>query len=350
MYFNVVALPIPPNWHYGFHANDKDHKTVPHTDIYKNVIAAHDRIRDHIRRTPCEKSLVLSNDSGAGVYLKCENWQATGSFKFRGATNTVLSLDGAAKARGIITASTGNHGAAVAMAGASAGVTPTVFVPENCSPTKLNNMELLGAKIEKVKGDAYAAEQAAIEAAKTRGMDYISPYNDMRVMSGQGTIAIELLEDIDGLDAVFVAVGGGGLIAGIAGYLHNAAPNVEIVGCWPKNAPAMHACIEAGKVIDVAEEPTLSDGTAGGVEPSSITFEPCRDLITRHVLVEENEIVEAMKGLASNDRMMVEGAAGVALAAFTQVAADYKGKKVAIILCGRNIALDKYLSIVSTDE
>lgn len=324
----------------------RNQKAVPHTDIYKNVIAAYDRIRDHIRRTPVEKSLVLSSESGAEVYLKCENWQATGSFKFRGATNTVRTLDDATKTRGIITASTGNHGAAVAMAGANAGVTQTVFVPNNCSPAKLKNMELLGAKIEKVEGDAYAAEQAAIDAAKSRGMDYISPYNDMRVMAGQGTVAIELLDDIEGLDAVFVAVGGGGLIAGIAGYLHNVAPNVEIVGCWPKNAPAMYECIKAGCVIDVPEEPTLSDGTAGGVEPGSITFEPCRDLIDRHVLVEESEIVDALKGLGANDRMMVEGAAGVAVAAFKQCAADYKGKKVAIVLCGRNIALDKYLSIV----
>ena len=328
----------------------RKHKPVPHTDIYKNVIAAYDRIRDHIRRTPCEKSLTLSNESGAEVFLKCENWQATGSFKFRGATNTVLTLDSAAKTRGIITASTGNHGAAVAMAAASADVVPTVFVPNNCSPAKLKNMELLGAKIEKVEGDAFAAEQAAIDAAKTRGMDYISPYNDMRVMSGQGTVAIELMEDIDRLDAVFVAVGGGGLIAGIAGYLHNVAPSVEIVGCWPKNAPAMYECIKSGSVIDVPEEPTLSDGTAGGVEPGSITFAPCRDLINRHVLVEESEIVSAMKLLAGNARMMVEGAAGVAVAAFAQVAADYRGKKVAIILCGRNIALDKYLSIVGSGD
>lgn len=321
-----------------------------HTDIYKNVITAHDRIRGHVRRTPAEKSLSLSAASGANVYLKCENWQHTGSFKFRGATNTVLSLSDTAKSQGIITASTGNHGAAVAMAGASAGVVPTVYVPDNCSPAKLKNMELLGANIERVDGDAYAAEKAAINAAKAQGIDYISPYNDTRVMAGQGTIAVELTEDISELDAVFVAVGGGGLIAGIAGYLESAAPNVEIVGCWPQNAPAMHACIKAGEIIDVAEEPTLSDGTAGGVEPGSITFEPCRDLISRHVLVSEDEITAAMIALGANDRMMVEGAAGVAVAAFEQVAEDYRGKNVAIVLCGRNIALDKYISIVGATD
>lgn len=320
---------------------------MKNTDIYKNVISAYDRIRDHIRRTPVEKSLTLSAETGASVYLKCENWQHTGSFKFRGAMNTALSLDPATKKRGIITASTGNHGAAIAMAGAAAGVVPTVFVPGNCSPVKLNNMEIMGAVIEKVDGDALVGEATAIKAAQERGIDYISPYNDMRVMSGQGTIGIELLEDIDNLDAVFIAVGGGGLVAGIAGYLHTAAPNVEIVGCWPNNARAMYECIKAGEVIEVPEEPTLSDGTAGGVEPGSITFEPCRDLINRSVLVSEDEIVSAMRALASGDRMMVEGSAGVALAAFRQVAAEYSGKNVAIVLCGRNIALDKYLSIVS---
>ena len=320
-----------------------------HTDIYKNVIAAHDRIRDYVRRTPCEKSLSLSAKTGVDVYLKCENWQHTGSFKFRGAMNTILSLDSSTKEKGIITASTGNHGAAVAMAGAAAGVAPTVYVPNNCSPAKLKNMELLCANIKRVEGDAYICEKAAIDAAKAQGIDYISPYNDMRVMAGQGTIAVELIEDITELDAVFVAVGGGGLVAGIAGYLESAAPNVEIVGCWPENSPAMHECIKAGEIIDVPEQSTLSDGTAGGIEPGSITFAPCSDLITRSVLVGEDEIVSAMRLLGSNDRMMVEGAAGVALAGFMQVAADYKGKKIAIILCGRNIALEKYIHIVSTD-
>ncbi len=320
--------------------------TSKQTDIYKNVILAYDRIRGYVRRTPVEKSLSLSAATGAEVYLKCENWQHTGSFKFRGASNTVLSLNDTAKKQGIITASTGNHGAAVALAGAAAGIVPTVFVPHDCSPAKLKNMELLGANIERIEGDAYAAEKAAIAAAKARGIDYISPYNDMRVMAGQGTIAVELIEDVPELDAVFVAVGGGGLIAGIAGYLETAAPNVEIVGCWPENAAAMHECIKAGEVIEVPEQPTLSDGTAGGVEPGSITFEPCYDLIAHHVLVSEDEIISAMTFLGANDRMMVEGAAGVAVAAFLQVADDYKGKKVAIVLCGRNIALDKYISIV----
>ena len=323
---------------------------MKHADIYKNTIAAYDRIQDHIRRTPAEKSLALSAESGAEVYLKCENWQHTGSFKFRGAINTMLSLDSAAKARGVITASTGNHGAACAMAGAAADVVPTVYVPESCSPAKLKNMQLLGANIERIDGDAFDAESAAIEAAKAQNMDYISPYNDIRVMAGQGTIAVELNQDIADLDAVFIAVGGGGLIAGIAGYLHAVAPNIEIVGCWPENAQAMHASIKAGEIIDSPEKPTLSDGTAGGIEPGSITFEPCADLINRHVLVEEDEIVSAMVELGTNDRMMVEGAAGVAVAAFRQVAGDYKGKKVAIVLCGRNIALDKYLSIVGSHE
>lgn len=315
--------------------------------LYNNVVEAYARISENVVRTPIVEDTKLSEATGATVLLKCENLQHTGSFKFRGAMNTVLCLSNDEKTQGVVTASTGNHGAAITRAGSSVGVVPVVYVPEGCSPTKLSAMKDAGADVVKVTGDAFAAESAARTAAKKANQQYISPYNDERVLAGQGTCGLEILDQCNDVDAVFVAVGGGGLISGIAGYLAKAAPHVEVVGCWPEVAPAMLRCIEAGKVISVCEEETISDGTAGGVEPGTITLEPCRTLIKRKVTVSEDAIKQAMRHAANDLGMRIEGAAGVAIAAFEKVSGDYIGKTVAIVVCGGNIADDKYLSIIS---
>jgi threonine dehydratase len=156
-------------------------------------------------------------------------------------------------------------------------------------------------------------------------------------MAGQGTLGLELEKQLPDLNAVFISVGGGGLIGGIASYLKAQKPSVEIVGVWPENAPAMRRCIEAGKIIDVPEMLTLSDSTAGGVEPGSMTFEPCKHFIDKHILVSEEEIKAAMKLVAEKEGTLIEGAAGVAVAGFLKQADLYKRQNVAILLCGKNI-------------
>lgn len=178
------------------------------------------------------------------------------------------------------------------------------------------------------------------------GRVFISPYNDQTVIAGQGTIGLELFRQNKNLDAVFISVGGGGLISGIASYLKQKRPATQIIGCYPENAPIMHECIKAGKIIPVAEQPTLSDATAGNLEPGSITFPLCRDFIDHHVLVSEDEIKQALRLLADTERMIVEGAAGVALAAFLKMANSLKGKNVAIVLCGRNINFSKFIEVI----
>jgi threonine dehydratase len=164
-------------------------------------------------------------------------------------------------------------------------------------------------------------------------------------MAGQGTIAVELLSQLPGLDAVFVAVGGGGLIGGIGAYCRDAKPSVEIVGCWPENSPVMWECMRAGAVIDVPERPTLSESTAGGLEPGSVTLDVCRRVIDRGVFVTEEEIAEAMRFVLETERWLIEGAAAVAVAAFQKDAARYQGKKVAIVLCGRNLSPEAYQKV-----
>lgn len=302
----------------------------------QDVIAAAERIRGRVRRTPVERSPVLEGSSGARVWLKLENLQETGSFKLRGAFHKLLSLDDEARDRGVVAASTGNHGAGVAAAATALGVRATIFAPLTADPSKLEGVRQRGAEVQQVGDDCLVAEAAARKEAAASGLTYVSPYNDPDVVSGQGTLGWELDEELESLDAVFISMGGGGLIAGVGSYLKSKYSDLEVVACSPENSCVMHQSLAAGELLDLPSEPTLSDGTAGGVEPGSITFELVRDCVDRSVTVTEEEIALAMKTVITAHHTCIEGAAGVAVAAFLQDADRYQGKDVAIVLCGAN--------------
>jgi len=306
----------------------------------QDVTAAAELLLGRVRRTPIERSPVLEGSSGARVWLKLENLQETGSFKLRGAFHKLLTLDEEARARGVVAASTGNHGAGVAAAAAALGVRATIFAPETADPSKLAGVRQRGAEVRLVGDDCLLAEAAAREEASTSGVTYVSPYNDPEVISGQGTLGWELDEDLEDLDAVFISMGGGGLLGGVGGYLKSRRPELEVVACSPENSCVMHQSLAAGELLDLPSEPTLSDGTAGGVEPDSITFELCRDCVDRSVTVTEEEIARAMKIVITSHHTCIEGAAGVAVAAFLQDPARYEGKDVAIVLCGANASAE----------
>lgn len=295
--------------------------------------AADQRIRAHVRET----RVIAAPWLGAAVGLKLENEQETGSFKLRGAANRLLTLTGAQRARGVVTASNGNHALAVATIGRKLGVPVEVFVSNTATDAKRAKIAACGATVNQSTGDCLAAEIEARRAGETSGRIYVSPYNDARVVEGQGTIAIELLRQLPRLDAVFVAVGGGGLIGGIGAVLKQHAPHVQVVGCWPENSPALHACLRAGRIVDVPEKPTLSTSTAGGVEPEAITFPLAQQVIDQAVLVSENEILAALQLTHRETGMIVEGAAGVAIAAYRRGGAEFAGKAVAIVVCGGNV-------------
>ncbi|MBX9496451.1 threonine/serine dehydratase [Yersinia enterocolitica] len=315
--------------------------------LFDAIKEAHQALRPQVRVTPLEYSPLLSQHSGCEIYLKCEHLQHTGSFKFRGASNKLRLLTDEQRQRGVITASTGNHGQAMALAGKLAGVKATIYAPEQAAAIKLEAIRALGGEVELIPGDALNAELAADSAAQQQGKIYISPYNDRQIIAGQGTCGMEMVEQQPDLNAVFVAVGGGGLISGIATVLKKLSDKTQIIGCWPANATSMYTSLENGKIQEVAEQETLSDGTAGGVEPGAITFALCQQLIDQKVLVSEQEIKDAMRLIAHTDRWMIEGAAGVALAAALKQAPLWQGKKVAVVLCGKNIVLKKYLGAVS---
>lgn len=320
------------------------------TDLFDAILEAHAAIRPHVRVTPFERSSGLSALLGCDVWLKNEHLQPTGSFKIRGATNKLRVLGAAARESGVLTASTGNHGQAVARAGALAGVPVTVYVSAITEPMKKQAIEALGARLAIVDGPPMAAELQARSDAHAQGKPYISPYNDLDVVAGQGTLGVELAHDAADLDAVFISVGGGGLIGGTGVALERLLPATRIVGVWPENSPCMLRALEAGRIIDVPEQPTLSDGTAGAVEAGSATFPICQAVIDETVTVTETEIAAAMRQLAKSDRWIVEGSAGVALAGLLRRAPAYRGRKVAVVLCGRNIALDKFVHAISNQN
>jgi threonine dehydratase len=317
------------------------------TNLTLEIQRAAARIAPHVRETPLERSIFLSRQSGAEVFLKLENHQITGSFKARGALNKLSALDASARQTGVVTASSGNHGAAVAYGSSVLGIDAEVFVPEVAAQTKIDLVRSYGARVEIAGEDCVQTEAHARAHAAETGRAYVPPYNDPHVMAGQGTVAVEIASQLPDLDAVFVSLGGGGLIGGMGTYLESALDrSVEVVAVSPERSPAMHRCLEAGTIIDVACHDTLSDGTAGGVEPGSITFEVCQRVIDRSLLVEEEPIAEAMRQVMTHHRMMLEGAAGAAVAGFLQVAPQYAGKRVVIVLCGANIGLDKLRKVL----
>ena len=305
-------------------------------ELAEQVRSAAARIKTVVTETPVEKVSGLVPDSTTEVFFKLENQQQTGSFKLRGASNKILSLSPAETAAGVIAASNGNHGLGVAAAARRAGIAAEIYVSSLVSPAKVRRIEEFGARIQRAGNDPLEAEFAARGAGEHQDRVFISPYNDRQVMAGQGTIAVELLQQVPDLDAVFVAVGGGGLIGGIGAYIKSASPQTEIAGCWPQNSPVLYESIKAGRILDVPEQPTLSESTAGGLEPGSVTLSIGAQVIDRSVLVTEDEIIHAMRRVRDLRGWIIEGAAAVAVAALVRDHKRYAGKRVAVVICGGN--------------
>jgi len=316
------------------------------TALFDGIMRAHAAIRPQVLVTPLQPSMPLSSLFGSRVLLKCEHLQPTGSFKIRGALNKILAMRDTARRIGVVTASTGNHGQAVARAGAEAGVRVRVFVAGGAARPKVEAIRAFDADLVLVDGPPIEAELTARRCAEEEGSIYISPYNDLDVMAGQGTIGVELSEQAPELDAVFIAVGGGGLIGGVGTALKKLRPRTRVVGVWPENSPCLLRALEAGRIVDVEERETLSDGTAGAVEPGSVTLPVCQAVIDETVTVSEAQIARAMRQVAEAEHWIVEGSAGVALAGLAKSAQRFPGRQLAAVLCGRNIALDKFLRAI----
>jgi threonine dehydratase len=308
--------------------------------VKPSVDAAEARIRPHVLETPLDHSPALSELTKASVYVKLENLQRTGSFKVRGAFNRLLSLTAEQKARGIVTASSGNHGTAVALAMAELGVGGIIYVPVSAAPRKIANIRNLGGDLRTYGAEGGATEVFARAYAADHGMTYVSPYNDAEVIAGQGTIGAEIGRQLPSVDMLVASIGGGGLISGVVGYLKATRPNLFALGVSARNSMAMQASVRAGRIIETTHLPTLSDGTAGGIEPGAITFDLCRTLVDHFVDVSEDEIRSAMRLFIDSHHMLCEGAAAVAIAGLLAAKEHAQGKRVAVVICGANISAE----------
>ena len=305
------------------------------------------RISGQVLQTPLFYSKHLSALNKGQVYLKLESEQYTGSFKARGALNKILGLSSSEKAKGLITASTGNHAQGFARALEIANAEGTIFLPTNAEASKVEALKAYKVGLQFHGADALTTELHAMKFAEASGQIWISPYNDPEVIAGQGTLALEMTSQLNQIDTVLGCIGGGGMMSGVATWLNQASPKTKIIGCLPENSPEMYLSVKKGEVVFIETPlPTLSDGSAGGLESDAITFDICRELIHDYELTSESEIGLAIKYMVDKHHKIIEGAAGVALASFFKRAAELENQTVVIIICGGNITTEKLKSLL----
>lgn len=318
-------------------------------DLSACVTQAYERIRPDIHRTPIEGSDGLGRRTGAKLHFKWENEQITGSFKLRGALNKLRSLTPLERKAGVVSASTGNHGLAISHASRLEGVDLVLFLPETVTEVKRRKIEAMGVNIRFFGDDCEKTEVHARGFAEKSGRVYVSPYNDFDIVAGQGTVGVEVFEDLPDVQDIVVPVGGGGLIAGIGAYAKSVNPMIRIVGVEPGTSAFMKASIEAGKLVAFAEKPTCADALAGGIEAGSITFPLCQKVVDEWILVEEGAIVEAMAAIHEAHGRIVEGAGAVALAGMLTYPERFAGRNVVCVISGGNIDPERFRALIKNE-
>ena len=303
---------------------------------YDLIIEAFDRLRKRVRRTELIHSHYFSEKLGTPIYFKCENLQRTGSFKIRGALNFMTAQPRENLDKGVITASAGNHAQGVAFSADLLGVKATVFMPESTPPQKVFATRDYGAEVVLTGKNFDEAYTAAVKAGKESGALFVHPFDDQLVMAGQGTIGLELLGDLTDLDNIIIPIGGGGLISGIASAVKATNPRVRIIGVEAAAAPSMHYSLKKGEIVEAPLAFSLADGIAvkrvGGN-----TFPIVRELVDEVVLVEEEEIAQAIVALLERTKLLVEGAGAVTLAAILNGRVKDLSGKTVCLLSGGNI-------------
>jgi threonine dehydratase len=307
-----------------------------------DIAAAAARLRGRVLRTPLRRSPWLSEASGADVFLKLETLQPTGSYKIRGATNAVLKLAEGAKERPVlVTASAGNHGRALAHAARAAGMPLTVYVPENAPRTKIDAIRALGADLKPCRDYDDAERQAKLHGANGESV-FISPYAHPDVIAGAGTVAVEILEDLPDTEIIVAAIGGGGLISGIAIASEDRA---DAMGVEVEASTPFTSSLAAGRITQIEVGETLADGLSGNLDPETPTFDIVRRLVKRIAVVPEDALAASIRGIAHHERLIVEGAAAAAVAAVASRKLDVHGRKVVVVVSGANIDLAKWCQL-----
>ena len=301
------------------------------------IRAAHERIAPQIHRTLVLTSSALNELTGARLYFKCENFQKTGSFKIRGATNAVISLSEEEAKRGVVTHSSGNHAAALARAAGKRGIPAWIVMPSNAPETKKAAVRSYGGQITECEPTLAAREATAKAILEKTGANLVHPYDNLRVIAGQGTVALEILEQTPDLDFLLAPVSGGGLLSGSAIAAKELRPKIRVIGCEPKNADDACRSMESGKLEPAAKSETIADGLRATLCP--LTFSILRERVDEIVPVSEAEIVEAMRMIWERMKIVIEPSAAVAAAPALLKKIDARGKRVGIILSGGNLDL-----------
>jgi threonine dehydratase len=316
----------------------------------RDIQEAQKAVTPFIKCTPLRRSAFLSELCEGDVYLKLENLQITGSFKVRGAFYKLLHLTRKEKKLGIITASAGNHGQAVAYAAQKLGLAAKIVVPETTPHVKIEGIRKYGAALV-LFGDSYdEAEKKAKDLARKDRCAYISPYDDELIISGHGTAGLEIIEALPDVDLVVVPVGGGGLISGVSIAVKSLKHEVEVVGVQSEASPVMYESLKTGRLVDAPKTKTIAEGLSGGIEKGSLTFEIAKTCIDKMLLVKEATIRRAVYLLWAHEKQVVEGSGAAAIAPMVESQITFKGRTVVCVITGGNIDDELFKAIVAAEH
>ena len=310
-----------------------------------SVLQARERINGFIVNSPCRRSLELSQMTGAEIYLKLDNVQRTGAFKERGALNKVLTLSDDEKQRGVVAASAGNHAQAVAYHACARGIRAQIVMPLMTPLVKAAATKAFGAEVVLHGANYDEAYSFALESCAAQGMTFLHPFDDTEVINGQGSIGLELLEQVSDLEAVVVPIGGGGLIGGVGCAIKESKPRVRVIGVQTERLPSMLRAVEAGHPVTIPASATVADGIAVR-RAGDLTLPLVQRYVDEVVTVDEEEIANAILALLEKEKTLAEGAGAVAMAALLQRKVALNGKKTAVLVCGGNIDVSLLAKII----
>jgi threonine dehydratase len=316
----------------------------------RDIYAARRRIRGRVRETPLEHSPFISELCGGEVWLKLENLQLTGSFKIRGALNKLLQLSDEERRIGVVAASSGNHGQGVGYVARELGVDATIVVPQNTPGVKREAIRRYGVELIVHGEECLEAERLARKMGREMGKTFVSPYNDLDIIAGQGTVGLEMVEATSDLDVVLVPVGSGGLISGVGCALKSVLSGVEVLGVQSVASPVMYESMRQGRIVEMELEESVAEGLHGFIEEDTITFDLCRSLVDDFILVREETIKGAIRLLLTRQRQVVEGAGAAGVAAIMEDPERFQGRRVGVVVSGGNLDLDLLREIACSGE
>ena len=315
------------------------------------VLEARGRIRNFVVKSPLKPSFELGRRTAAQVFLKLENMQATGSFKIRGAANAILKLSEEGGAAGVVAASSGNHGRAVAYVAQQLGMASTICMTDLVPEDKIRGIREFGADVVLHGDDQNQAVEMALRIAEERDFRLIPPFDDALIISGQGTIGLEILEQMPDIEALVVPVSGGGLMSGIATAARAIRPNMEIIGVTTRYDAAIYESIRAGRLTMVGERPSIADALPGPIPlDNRYTFRICRDLVDEIVPVADEAIAHAMRFAIDHEKVVLEGGGAIGIAHVLENSSKWRGRKVAVVCSGNNVSRERLESIFEQFE